>query len=393
MSSLKKSAVVLFGVGALVANTAVGCSSDSDGGGFTVEDDAGGHAVLPDTGTLGDATPADDSSTEGGAIDSGDDDGSTDSGLDAAKDAKGDADASLDAGLDSGATGSACLPNGSIGTEPCGLCGFHTRLCAPNTAGGTPVWQVWGFCQDEVVDACVPGTMTTEACGNCGTRQKACQMDCSYAVGACTGQPVNSCPPGAIDFEDGLSCAVGGRQRTCSNTCTYGAFGGCITHGAAGKLTIPATAGSTTSGEFTLALSQTTKRLDTGDCPTTVTATSTAYQYIELDNPTAKTITVSVWSGKSAHAGSVVIDTIMGSYAGATVPSTDAARRACVNTVNDTCFATDYPTECANSWAGLVDTDALTIGPNGKALVYVASYFDTDKGDFKLTAHADTVTP
>ena len=170
-----------------------------------------------------------------------------------------------------------------------------------------------------------------------------------------------------------------------------------MTHGTASKLTIPVTVGATTSGEFTLALTQTTTRLTSGTCPTTLSGTATAYEYVELDNPSASTVKVSVWSSKSSNAGAPVIDTVMTSYAGTTLPPTDAARKACVNRVDDDCSATDYATECLNNWAGLVGSDAITIAPNGKVLVYVAAYYNSasnpSAGDFKLTAHADTVTP
>jgi hypothetical protein len=82
----------------------------------------------------------------------------------------------------------------------------------------------------------------------------------------------------------------------------------------------------------------------------------------------------------------------MASYSGSTKPATDVARRACVKGVNDGCSDPDGDA-CLSSWAGLVGSNAVTIPPNSKALVYVAAYFTNKEGDYQLTARTDTVTP
>ncbi len=287
----------------------------------------------------------------------------------------------VEAGQDAGGPqGSACQPLSQIQQQACGTCGFQTRTCLATDGGPVGKWGAWGFCQGQVAGGCTPGQSATEACGFCGTRQKVCQNDCTYAVGACQGQPANPCPPGAIDYELGLSCDVGGRERFCSAACTWGSFGGCFVPegGLTGaSIKIPATVGAKASAKFTLPAAQTLELL--GDtCPTaTIGTTMTSYQYVEVYNPTAKTATVSVWTGKAT--GGVDIDTVMAAYGGVNVPFTAAARMACVSGVNDSCTDGDA-TACKASWAGLVGTDAVTIGAYGSALVYNAAFNDAASG-------------
>ena len=198
-------------------------SSDNDGGtqhDSSFSQDGGGQdtsvadtsAVDTSTGDVGVDTGSGEAASEAGVVDA------ADGGI---IEAGADAD---DGGLPP--VGSPCAQVNAIQTQSYGLCGFAERVClAPD--GGQPVWQPWGFCQQQVVNGCTPGTTTNEACGLCGTRVKQCQSNCTYAVGACTGQPLNACSPGAIDYEPGLSCDAGGRTRTCTTACAWGSFGTC----------------------------------------------------------------------------------------------------------------------------------------------------------------------
>jgi hypothetical protein len=289
-------------------------------------------------------------------------------------------------------TGSACSPQNSTQQQPCGLCGVQNRVClAPD--GGTPVWQPWGFCQMEVANGCVPGSMTSEACGLCGTRQKQCQNDCTYAVGACTGQPPNACAPGTTDYEPGLSCDAGGRTRTCGTNCTFGNFGSCaVPEGGTGGvgLTIGGV-GATVFGTFTMPASQTITKLSTGTCPKTSapSGSATSYSYVAVYNPTGSAHNVSIW-GSRAPGSSTDIDTIMTAYNSMTPPTTPAERQVCTPYVNDTCNSAPCPTG-QSYWAGLVTggNGPVTIPANSNVIIYTAAYFTGDSGDYQLNARTE----
>jgi hypothetical protein len=402
--SSTKSVLVLLGLGVLGANVALGCSSTT-GAGFDDIDDSGPGAALPETGSptqkadssvpsADDASLGEDSSTPPIYTDAGSD-GDANKGTDGASllaDAEaGSPDASQP---DAGAEGSPCPTNNQVGTQSCGLCGYQSRLCAPRDPAdpASPlVWQEWGFCQNEVAGGCVPGTSTSESCGLCGTRQKICQVDCQFAVGACKNEPPNACQPGKVEYQAGLSCDEGGRSRTCGPTCQYGSFGACYTPGAP-TLTVSATVGGKVSGEFNLSLDNKQPRLG-GTCPNgSLSSTSTAYQYVVVQNTTANTIVASIYTNQSTNAGSGYIDTVIASYNGSTVPATDVARKACVKGVNDGC-SDPAADACESSWGGLVGANAVTIGPNAKVLVYVAAWGASDKGDYQLIARTESVTP
>ncbi|MBX3208215.1 MAG: hypothetical protein KF764_24420, partial [Labilithrix sp.] len=364
--------------------------------GYEEPEDGGARVALPDAGGPSDNDedpPNPDGGPErrgdsGGASDAGDGGGDPDFGLDGGVDAE-----VVDTGTDAGAAGSVCPTKDLVQQQACGLCGVQYRLCAPNDpndSAAEPVWQPWGFCQNEVKDGCQPGTAATEGCGLCGTRNKVCQIDCRWAVGACKNEPANACSPGTEDYQVGLSCTAGGRSRTCQESCTYGPFSDCFVPGEP-TLTLSATAGAKVSGQFKLEAANKLPRLGSS-CPTASTNnTTTPYQYVVIANPTTSTIVASVWTSQSTRAGSGYIDTVVAAYAGSTKPTTSAERSACTSGVNDTCYGDDDPTECLSSWGGLVGSDAITIPPEGKALVYVGAWFDTGVGDYQLTARTDSV--
>ncbi|AKV03923.1 hypothetical protein AKJ09_10586 [Labilithrix luteola] len=209
-------------------------------------------------------------------------------------------------------------------------------------------------------------------------------------MGACKNEPVNACSPGTIDYQAGLSCSEGGRARVCSASCTFGSFGECYVPGEP-TLILSETQGGKVSNEFTLPATETAPRLS-GSCPSGSTSNSNvSYQYVTLVNPTSSTIVASVWTGQSSHTGAGYIDTVLAAYNTATKPTTDAARQACSAGVNDTCSDTSDPTACDSSWAGLFGSSRVTIGPNAKALVYVAAYYGDKYGDYKLTARTDNL--
>lgn len=404
---------LISGAVALSATALAACSAD--GGGDLGGDDSGAaaqDAVGTDTSTGHDAGTAQDSSL---AQDSGNDtsvaadtsatdvvmiDVVSDTGhVDAAGDAgvvdASEGGAAVDAG-DGGlaAVGSPCAALNATQKQVCGTCGFQERVCSDPGDAGHSTWQPWGFCQAEVANGCTPGSQTSEACGLCGTRVKQCQNDCAYAVGACTGQPPNACSPGSVDFEVGLSCDAGGRQRTCQSSCTWDNFGACFIPdgGALGNnfLVVPSTAGAKATKTFSMPSSTKLKRLSTGSCPlTSLSTTLTSYTYVQLQNNNGQAATVSIFHAQSQ--GATYIDSVMAVYATVSPPAdtNDVAREQCKTgtTVNDTCSdTTTDPLACASSWAGLMigDSHQVTIPAHSYVWVYSAAYFAADSGNFDL---------
>ncbi|MDF2695911.1 MAG: hypothetical protein K0S65_4294 [Labilithrix sp.] len=400
--SSAKSALILLGVSAFAANIVVGCSGDDSRVGYEDLNDSGPGASLPDARSpeTNDAAP---SPQDSGRPKEAGDDAGDDSGYevpDAADSGETntvvDGGADADAGGDKGEEGSACPTKDLVQQQACGLCGVQYRLCAPTDrdAGSPNVWQPWGYCQNELVDGCEPGTTTTEACGLCGTRQKVCQNDCRYAVGACKGEPANACEPGKVDFQDGLSCTVGGRQRTCQANCVYTDFGDCFTPGEPDvpSLTVSGTAGQTVTGDFVLTTAEKLPRLS-GTCPNAdADNAERPSNWIKLINPTGSVLKVTVWTLKSTKPGATVIDTVMASY-GKSFPGTPAKREACIAGVIDGCpdGAAGDPGSCLNSWAALYGANAVAIGANSQAYIWVGGYSDSAVGDYQLSARTDTV--
>ncbi len=125
---------------------------------------------------------------------------------------------------------------------------------------------------------------------------------------------------------------------------------------------IPAVGAST---RFLYALNTSSPRMS-ATCPAASTNTATVGTYITLTNPTAAARTVSVWEG-ATYGANASVDTVMASYA--TVPADDAARKACVTGVVDSCF-----TAPCESDSGLVGANAVVVPANGSAVVYIAAY-------------------
>jgi len=401
-----KSAIVVLGSVAAVANLVLACSgydrtdfvdwSDLDSGSSP---SLPGKAAPTSTGTTPSPPSPPPKPDAGDDTDSGYDDGDTDSGgpvvpADGGSEGGGPTNPP---GPDAGSTGSPCANANEVQQQTCGLCGVQYRLCAPTDdgdGGTTNVWHEWGYCQNELVDGCVPGTAITEACGLCGTRQKVCQNDCRYAAGACKNEPPNACVPGTVDFQDGLSCAQGGRQRTCEATCTFTPFGDCMIppEPDVPSLVVATTVGGKVLGDFVLSASEKLPRLS-GTCPNgSVNNADRPSNWIKLINPGAGAVKVTVWTLRSTKPGNAVIDTVMASY-GKTFPNTPAKREACVSGVVDSCSssALEDPTACLNSWAGLGGTNAVTIGANSHVYIWVGGWSDSSVGDYQLGARTDVV--
>jgi hypothetical protein len=141
---------------------------------------------------------------------------------------------------------------------------------------------------------------------------------------------------------------------------------------------IPAVGAST---RFLYSLNTSSPRMS-ATCPAASTNTATVGTYITLTNPTAAARTVSVWEG-ATYGANALVDTVMASYA--TVPADDAARKACVTGVVDTCL-----TAPCESDSGLVGANAVVVPANGSAVVYVAAFYGTTVAGSKVLVNFRT---
>lgn len=327
-------------------------------------------------------------------------DAATDSGKDAAKDAANDAakDSAVDAGPPAPTPGDACKTIDEIYKRTCGACGSQEALCLPKADGTPGEVSDYSPCVNELAGGCIPGSSDNEACGNCGTRKRTCTQYCAWTTGMCTGEPANACLPTLHDYTP-AGCATTGvvRTRACSETCTWGFFSATC-DALAYQLVVAAAPGDTISAIYPLRATMADKRM-TGTCPNTSFSTTTnhPYAYVELVNPTSDTLTLSAWN-TAAPNGGPILDTVMAWYEGSVAPARgdDAARKACAKGVNDACPA---GVPCGNSkWAGLTNTQAITLPPLGSAIVWFGTYYAAGgsslaEGNVKLVVRTDTAVP
>ncbi|MFO0675169.1 MAG: hypothetical protein U0169_01450 [Polyangiaceae bacterium] len=420
---------LLFAFGAATCGTGLLACSGSDTG----EDDDDSGATTPDasraeTGsgvtdaaadrTSTDATAPRDASQDGtttdvatdgakdGASDVASDRVNTDSGDSGSADASSDAvsdtnvpDVSLpDASFDP--VGSPCAQPNALQERLCGRCGVERRFCGP--VDGGYVWQPWGTCLGERPTGCIPGSTVIEYCGLCGTRTLVCQNDCSLGAGGFCQRPTNAeCEGDAgvdggrvvSEFVSGLSCPMGeGRRRSCKTDCSWNDFGSCESPfsgdgGSNPNILVAGAAGQVVTGEFELPVNPKIKAVETTilgtpiTCPlTNLTTRTTQFSYVQVQNPTAAPIHVSIW-GTTATNGEE-LDTIMAVYGGPVPPpdTDESARKLCLagTFTNDDC--TSSSGVCEGGFAGLVaDSDdgdqGVTIPGNGSITVYTALYF------------------
>ena len=300
--------------------------------------------------------------------------------------------------------GTSCLPcpsptNGSAtcdGTECGAMCDSGYHACGGACASNTSVTSCGASCA-----ACPAPTNGYATCDGttcdfaCSTGAHRCGSTCAddTSVTAC-GPSCVACPappPGAV-----AAC----RSGACAFDCQFGyqKSGSTCVAATVPTLQVSPTAAGKASGTFTLTADLVAARVEFNDvCPSaTLTATVSPYQFVRLQNTTAQTATVSVWTSKAATAGAVDLDTLIASYA--TLPSTDAARKACSVGVNDACTDKTDPTECLSQWAGLTKagSQAVTVPPNGSVYVYVTSYYAAGSGtaatgDYVLTARTESL--
>ncbi|MBX3210082.1 MAG: hypothetical protein KF764_33940 [Labilithrix sp.] len=384
MRSLKSGLLGCIVAGLLGTFAVVGCSASGD------------------TGDIGDpTTDTDPTEGTGGTVlppsNPGDDDDDDSTGgvdkKDAGKDA-GKKDAGKDAGPPPPDEGTNCATANQIFKRSCGMCGTQEAVCLANedgSAGGKV--SPYGVCSNQVANGCLPGSTEDIACGNCGTQKRTCNAFCGWSAGQCTGQPTNSCTPGAVEFQSAGCGQDLYRQRSCQATCVWENFPQTCTPPPTHVLVAP-TAGGVTSTIAILTDSKTIARVPSGTCPVTGSfSTVTPYAYIEVRNTNPRAATVSIYNSQAT--GGPIIDTVMVAYTGTQIPGTEAARRACTGTVND--FGNSSLTG-DGAFASLDGTRAVTIPANSSVQVYFASYYAAGgsspaTGMVKLNVRTDSVAP
>lgn len=402
-----KSLSLLFIVGLSNAALAYGCSSD------------------PET------TATEPEEAGSGGLDSGreatsiipDDTGSPDV-KDAAKDARKDAkkDTSIEDAIADvvpdvvfDPPGSPCGPLFTKQERACGTCGTENRVClkqldagAADAAGQPGYWSPWSNCVTPATAVCDPvQNYADEKCGNCGTRQRVCQLDCTFIAGL-TCQNEGECAPGSNDWEQGLGCnSPLGRTKSCTPTCSYDLAASCTTAPPnPNNLVIASTTPGTIVTKTFSTNAVTEKRVVASfggalACPATLSSTMTVRQYVEVKNTTASALHLSVWAAKAATT-SVSNDTVMAVYAGGIVPKSDAERQNCIEIVSDDCDSTIggalNPKACVSGQAGLLKGDddgsggtyaGVPIPANGSITVYVAPYSGATAGNIVVSVKVE----
>jgi hypothetical protein len=404
MRTAKSLGLLLF-VAASNAALVYGCSSDSTSDNPGEGEEAG--TVDKDAGTDGSIIP------DVNVPDA------KDAGKDAKKDTGKDTSAPDTDIVDSGPDvvydppGSPCSSLSQIQERGCAMCGTQNRVCLKQLDGGADAtgqpgyWSDWSDCVSPATAVCDPlQTYGDEACGNCGTRQRICQLDCTFVQGL-TCQNEGACSPGSADWQQGLGCSTPdggsplGRLKTCNSTCQYDIAQTCTTAPPnPNNISITATtAGTVYSKVFLMGKTPTESRVVTsfsaslGDCPTTLSSTVTVRSYIEVKNTTASALHVSVWHSSAATTPKLDDDTIMTLYPGGIIPKTDTDRQNCLDHTNDVCESTIgntlTPKACVNNAAGILkgDTDTngdpypgVLIPAHGSVTVYLAPYNSSSQG-------------
>jgi hypothetical protein len=268
--------------------------------------------------------------------------------------------------------GAACAQVNQVFTRACGFCGKQEAICLAGEDAGANHVSPYGVCTGSVVGGCTPGATETRPCGDCGNQVVTCNQYCAFPVSAvCNNQPVDHCTPGATEFLSAGCPADKWRQKSCKTDCTWNNVSATCESPPTFVLA-PPTAGGVNSTIMVLSQNKTTTRMSLADCPLSATATIgpqvTPYTYIEVRNPGTKPVKVSLFHSQAPNGP--IIDTIINSYDGATIPTTTTARKAC--TKNG-----DYGTTSLtgnSEFASIDGTDAVTIPAGGSIQVYNASY-------------------
>ena len=371
---LKNRLFLLGAAGVVFGSLVQACATETTSGDDDIVEDAG----VVDSGPKKDAT-ADTGAADTGVKDTGADvtivaDTGTDTGttVDA-----GPRDSGVDSGPDAGPNragelfdpaapkeGDACpagTPNFGTLERRCGYCGNQKAFCENGKVGA------YGPCSDEKTAAtrCLPNAVVGGAtCGLCGTTVKTCDPDlCEFSEGVCENEVVNGCPAGEVNYISGVCAGPEElRKQTCSASCQLTAPEACAIP-AIDTVDLP-TDGSTLTKTFNLSLANDlAERPSASSCPVTLNA-STPYHAVLVRNTTATPQVVESWAATPAAA--TAINTVTAAYVGRKSRPRGADVKACTGTVNDTCSSSPCG---ASLWSGLVGGQAVTIPPNGTAVI------------------------
>ena len=361
MRSLKTGLLTFVTAGFFGMAAVIGCSAD--GAGDVIEDSNATEPTGDDGAQLPPSNPGSSSSSSGSTT-------TKDAGKDASK-----SDAGKDAGPPPPNPGDACTKIDQIFKKSCGACGTQEAVCEADGDAGAGKVSAYGVCQGEVAGGCIPGTTEDVACGNCGTAKKTCNQYCAWSTGACTGQPANSCKPGGYEYTAAGCPANQYRKRDCQTSCVWTNYGTCATPVNDIVLPINGTAGQTAAQTITHADTKVGPKLS-GTCPNaSISTTTSAYEYVEVKNSTAKSATVTLYTSQAA--GGQVLDTIIAYYDKAIQPMDDNSRKACTSGVADQSYSDTALT--GNSNFSIIKNVVIPAG--GSILVYVATWDAYDAAD------------
>jgi hypothetical protein len=387
MRSLKSGLVGVAVAGLCGVIAVVGCSADGSAADLGEDPSEAGTAETS-------PSPLPSSSSSSG----GDDTPKVDAGKN--KDSGAPPPEKTDAGKDSGppapSEGDACPQPNQIFKRSCALCGTQEAVCLVPEDGGPSYVSPYGQCENQVADGCEPGTQEEVPCGDCGTLKRTCTKFCTWSTTGCQNQPLQHCTPGTLELVSAGCPADKYRQKTCKASCTWDNISTTCADPPSNVL-VPSAVGATNSTIAVLRSTHTTTRLPLNDCPIpSISSTITPYVYIEVRNPNPKAVTVSIYNSQ-ASATSPVIDTVMAAYDGATIPTTDAERKNCIEGVGDN--GTTTLTGNIN-FASLDGAKAVTIPAGGSVQVYFAAYppYDPDSptsstGMIKLNVKTESFAP
>lgn len=121
-----------------------------------------------------------------------------------------------------------------------------------------------------------------------------------------------------------------------------------------------------------------------GTCPaaTLTKVANRSSAFVEIGNPTAKSITASAWaSGSNGRLVMAWYDRYV------TAAATDALREACTRGVATSCPA---GLACTDTQAGMTQADRLIIPPYGVVTLYIGSYDKSQVTPAQITLRTDT---
>jgi hypothetical protein len=339
--------LLVLSVGGVVAACSASGVSDPD------------LSVTPEANEPGAVLPPGSPGSSGGASSGG-------AHPDGGKPGKPGSDASVDAGPPPPAVGTTCAKTDEIFARACGACGTQEAICVNGKV------SEYSACERELVGGCVPGSIVDESCGNCGTHKKTCTKYCAWTASACVGEPVSSCPAGTIAWTSaGCPDPTTFRNHACSATCQWENYQSCSVPDFSVK--VPSAPGGIANVIVQLSPSYVGKRV-TGACTaatggTVSTTDKHTVAFVRVENPTAKSATVSAWNAQAP--GGAIINTVLVGYA--TKPTTNEALAACEKGAGDYCVTSSVP--CGNAKFGaLTDANALVIPAGGSRVVAITSF-------------------